>query len=79
MSRKTESAQMCDRSADKINQEYSAHAMQVGHKMDLISKLETEIQEHKNLLFKLRKEADALPKVPVAAVPRDLSSEEEHA
>lgn len=58
------------RTQAQIDQEYSAHAVQVGHKMRIIDQLEDEINLHREKLKQLVKEKPAQEKQETPAQPQ---------
>lgn len=75
-------SQKKQRTSDEINQDYSNHAIQLGHKTRIIRQYQKEVEEHARRMTEINQEALDLPKSPPPEVstqtPERLSNEQEH-
>lgn len=63
------------RTREQINNEYTQHCAQVGHKMRLISQLEEEVPQHVDAMKALNAEIQKLPPDAPAPVPEPTADE----
>lgn len=63
------------RTAEVVNQEYNNHALNMGHKLRVLSDLEDEIDQHKEAMHQLASEGRALASVPPTITPKEAPAE----
>jgi uncharacterized protein (DUF3084 family) len=65
------------RTKQEIDQDYTHHAVQIGHKARVIAQLEEEVADHVEKLKHINAEAMALPPEAVAPAPEATPVEQE--